>query len=560
MPAVYYSMRGASDDPVFDGPMYYSYSADGSTRPGGDGWTASSTPPPGMPKPPYVLGQGNFTASTEATGVGDTSTGGEDTSTGEKGEGDTGTGETGEGDTDTGEEETLVTEPPKIIQQVSEDAGIAQDEEGDYIAPTLTAGTEVKYDEQKVKANELFDPYTTLGDIASPVQTASVTGLEIPTPTKTAAVTYQSYAQEGTPEFEAAKGQLSAQSVVGDVQGAVSEESLAVGVTDELDERATVQFQIGKLFQSFEEGTPPPPWAAPAVRNVGAMMAQRGLGASSMAAAAISQALMESGIPIATADANKYATIQLQNLNNKQQAVLQNAATYAAMDKANLDARMTAAVNNARAFLQIDTQNLTGEQQLKTIDLQSRYQKLFNDQAQENAARQFNAKSQLQVDQFFTELETQVANANASRMAAMDQFNTDQTNASNRYYAKLNDAREKFNVQNAAVIQQSNATWRRNINTANTAQANEANRTNALNLLGVTQAAQDKLWQRYRDEASWVVQISENAAQRAHNVAILAQQQDFDADLYDKATTDSFYSTLGTTVLSGVFGILGAKK
>ena len=57
-----------------------------------------------------------------------------------------------------------------------------------------------------------------------------------------------------------------------------------------------------------------------------------------------------------------------------------------------------------------------------------------------------------------------------------------------------------------------------------------------------------------------MVQISENAAQRAHNVAILAQQQDFDSDAYDKATTDSFYSTFGSTVLNGVFGILGAKK
>ena len=51
-----------------------------------------------------------------------------------------------------------------------------------------------------------------------------------------------------------------------------------------------------------------------------------------MAAAAITTALMESGVQIAAQDANKYAAIQLQNLNNKQQSALQNAATFAAMD------------------------------------------------------------------------------------------------------------------------------------------------------------------------------------------------------------------------------------
>ena len=397
--------------------------------------------------------------------------------------------------------------------------------------PALPTGTAVPFQEQQVQQEELFAPTQVAAPLTEPVKEASVTGLELPTPPRTAAATYQSF---------------------------VSEESIAQGATAELDERATLRFQMGELFKSFEEGKPPPAWAAPAVRQVGGMMAQRGLGRSSMAAAAISQAIMESGIPIAQQDANKYATIQLQNLNNQQQATLQNAATYAAMDRANLSSAMQAAVNNARAFLQMDTQNLSNEQQLKTIDLQSKFQKLFTDQAQENAARQFNAKSQLQVDQFFTELETQVANANASRMAAMEQFNADQTNAAARYFTKINDARERFNISNENLIQQSNAVWRRNINTANTAGQNETNRINALNLLGINQASLDKLWQRYRDEAQWMVEISENAAQRAHNAAILSQTQDFNSEQYEVERESQFFSALGSTVINGVFGILGA--
>ena len=441
----------------------------------------------------------------------------------------------------------------EIIGEVTEQSGVRDDP-----APSLVPGTEVTFQPQEVQQDELFPTTPLAQPVQEQVVEASKTGLELPTPPRTAAATYQSFVSEDTPEFAAAQGQVSAQSLIGDIEGAVSEESIAQGATAELDERATLRFQMGELFKSFEEGKPPPAWAAPAVRQVGGMMAQRGLGRSSMAAAAISQAIMESGIPIAQQDANKYATIQLQNLNNQQQATLQNAATYAAMDRANLSAAMQGAVNNARAFLQMDTQNLSNEQQLKTIDLQSKFQKLFTDQAQENAARQFNAKSQLQVDQFFTELETQVANANASRMAAMEQFNADQTNAAARYFTKINDARERFNISNENLIQQSNAVWRRNINTANTAGQNETNRINALNLLGINQASLDKLWQRYRDEAQWMVEISENAAQRAHNAAILSQTQDFNSEQYEVERESQFFSALGSTVINGVFGLLGA--
>ena len=82
------------------------------------------------------------------------------------------------------------------------------------------------------------------------------------------------------------------------------------------------------------------------------VMQQRGLGASTMAGAAFVQAVQESAIPIAAADAQKYATIQLQNLSNKQQTALQNAATYAAMDMRNADAKTKAAIQNSLKILE----------------------------------------------------------------------------------------------------------------------------------------------------------------------------------------------------------------
>ena len=125
-----------------------------------------------------------------------------------------------------------------------------------------------------------------------------------------------------------------------------------------------MEFQLSELFKAIGTGTNLPAWASPAVQKVSAIMAQRGLGASSMASAAMTQAIMESAIPIAAADAKTYSQMELVNLSNEQAATMQNAMVYASMDRSNLDARMNAATNNARNFLSIDLANLTSQQKV----------------------------------------------------------------------------------------------------------------------------------------------------------------------------------------------------
>jgi hypothetical protein len=349
-------------------------------------------------------------------------------------------------------------------------------------------------------------------------------------------------------------GTLGVDSIMEAPQGEVSSLSLAQAATTELDERATTQYQLGQLTESIQEGKPLPAWAAPTARKVNALMQQRGLGASSMASAAMTQALIESGVQIASRDADKFATVQLANLNNRQQAALQNASVYAAMDTANLNARLTAAVNNAKAFLSIDMANLDNAQKTATINYNAEIQALFTDTAAENATRQLNAKNQMQVDEFFTELAIQTETANKNRVASMNQFNVSQANAMLQFDASLNDQRQKFNATLSAQIEQSNAAWRRQINTANTAAENEAARINAQNLLQMNQTAQAQLWQKYRDEAAWAFQISENELKRAHEVGMLAMQSDQNADLYDKQFKDKAGMALGEAALGIIFG------
>ena len=324
--------------------------------------------------------------------------------------------------------------------------------------------------------------------------------------------------------------------------------SLAEAKTQALAAEATVQYQIGALYESLEEGKPLPAWASKNVKKVNDIMMARGLGSSSVASAAMVTAIAESALPIAIQDANKYATIQLQNLNNEQQTALANAATIAAMDRQNLDNKMKAAVKNAETFLATDVKNADLEQAANLLNYQTKAQALFTDTAAENARLNLNAKTEFEVEKFYDTLGTTVATNNANRAAAMDQFNEDQANSLNKYNAKLQDAREQFNATMISAIEQSNAVWRRALNTANTAEQNAANRVNAASALGITTSALDAIWQEYRDEVSFAFTASENSLSRNQQLAITAIANQFAMDMFDAQVDADSQKAMGALV------------
>ena len=379
-----------------------------------------------------------------------------------------------------------------------------------------------------------------LPTVADPSQIAAATAREV-APT--------------APVTQAVLGQINAEDLIGDVQGQLSSGALAQAQTEALDEKATVQFQLGELYKSLDDGTQLPAWAAPNARKVDQFMLQRGLGASSMAAAARTQALFESALPIAAADADKYSAIQLQNLNNKQTAALQNASEIAAMDRANLDVRMRSAQQNATSFLQMNMTNVSNDQATNNLNHQSRMQELFSDVSSLNAARNFNATSQNQVDQFYSTLGNQVQQANEAREAAVQQFNV-QTDSSNQQFNNtLRQNRSKFNSEMQNLIDSSNVSWRRQITTYNNQLANEAQRTNARNLLGISEARQNQLWQAYRDEAVWANQSFENEEHRQQALTLSALAFNRSVELADKQSdenTSRLIGAVGSRLLDGM--------
>tara|TARA_R100000482_G_scaffold83353_1_gene33056 strand:- start:94 stop:1638 length:1545 start_codon:yes stop_codon:yes gene_type:complete len=344
------------------------------------------------------------------------------------------------------------------------------------------------------------------------------------------------------------------------IQGEVSQGAIATAATQELDQRATTKFQMEQLIGSIEEGKPLPAWASPAVRKITGIMQQRGLSGSSMAAAAMTQAVMEAGVVIATQDANKYAGIQLQNLKNEQQAALQNAAAFASMDKANLSVRMQGAVTNAQTLLAIETKNLDARQTGNTISYNALTQSLFKDSAQENARQQFNAKNELQVDEFFAQLSSQVETANKNRVSAMAQYNAGEVNAQQQFNAAMRDQRDKFNSNMQYAVDQSNVNWRRQINTANTSLLNDTNRINVQNAYNVSQNAMNNLWQSYRDNAAWNFQKGESFLQKQHEIGIMAMEFANTKELYNKQQKDNLAMGIGNWIATWMAGSKDTKK
>lgn len=404
----------------------------------------------------------------------------------------------------------------------------------------LETTEKIDLSKRDVKEGELLDStkYDIAETTAAPSKELKTSDFQQKSPEKTTAPKYDATKVGSIGEVKKVEGQVSDKSVIEAAQGSLSPEALATAATEDLDIKATVKYQMAELFKTIEEGTDLPPWASPAVRKVSAIMAQRGLGSSSMAASAITQAVYEAGIPIAAQDANKYSAIQLQNLNNSQQATLQNATALASMDMANLNNRQAAAVNNAKTFLTMDMQNLTNEQQKATIDFQTTTSSLFTDAASDNAAKQFNAKTQNEVDQFFAELGKAVETTQVNRNVALEQYNISQAQAVDQFNQQMNAQREIFNSQARRQIDASNAVWRRTINTANTALQNEENRTNLQTLLNLSQQAQNNLWQLYRDQAQWTMQTSENNIDRAHNAAMQSAAISERSDMYDDRFED----------------------
>tara|TARA_B100000035_G_scaffold313334_1_gene326797 strand:+ start:33 stop:2186 length:2154 start_codon:yes stop_codon:yes gene_type:complete len=373
-------------------------------------------------------------------------------------------------------------------------------------------------------------------------------------------------------------------------------------------EAASVKTELDTLMEDFQGGDPPS-WAAGAMRNATAAMAARGLSASSMAGMAIVQAGMEAALPIAQIDASnkqevallnaeqrasflglefdqefqtrvrnaariseianinftaeqqvalenaKMAqTVDLANLDARQAKVLADAATLTQIDLRNLDARQAANVQNAKSFLAMDMANLSNEQQMTVLKSQETAQAILSDAAAINAARQFNATSQMQTDQFFAGLGSQVQRFNAEQINAINRFNAGELNALSQFNTAQINARDQFNAQNHLIVAQANAAWAQAITTAANAAANQANRDAALVANNLTSTMYNNAIQRERDLLAWAWQSGESERDRITKIAEAQIDASGQSDTLLETAAGGFVGELMTGAAAYIIG------
>ena len=277
------------------------------------------------------------------------------------------------------------------------------------------------------------------------------------------------------------------------------------GMIAGLPKEALVSNQMDSLLSGMENGEIPT-WARPAVASVEAMLAKRGLSASSVGRDNLFNAIIQSAVPLAQSNAqaiqqsvsqqksieaqaelqnaqmrqqtalsnadkvfnlnmaqfnadqqtelsnSKFMqTISLTEASNEQQATIQNAVLMSQANLAEANIEGQRRIQNAKNFLAVDMANLNNKQQANVLQAQQEQQRMLSNQAATNAARQFNAASENQTQQFMANLNAQMEQFNSQQINASKQFNAQQTNAAE---ARRAGRDADLNKANAAIVNQ----------------------------------------------------------------------------------------------------------
>ena len=305
--------------------------------------------------------------------------------------------------------------------------------------------------------------------------------------------------------------------------------------------QATVQGQLNTLMNDFEGGETPA-WAAGAMRAATAAMAQRGLGASSMAGQAIVQAAMESALPIAQADAQITAQFETQNLSNRQQRAMlaaQQRATFMGME---FDQAFQARVQNSARIGDIANMNFTADQQValensravNTMNISNLNNRQANVMAEAAALSQLdmtnlsnrqqaavmNAQNFMQMDMqnlnneqqtgMFTQQSVlQSLFTDQAALNAASQFNATSENQTQQFFQSLATQANQFNSTQTNAMAQFDAENLSTLQRFNSELENQRDQFNAQNALVIAQA--NALWRQS-------VSTADTAAQNAANL------------------------------------------
>ena len=291
-------------------------------------------------------------------------------------------------------------------------------------------------------------------------------------------------------------------------------------------QKATVQGQLEGLMQQFEGGNTPA-WASGAMRRANDILAQRGLGSSSIAGQAVIQAAMESALPIAQADASTIAQFESQNLSNRQQramlaaqqraefmgmefdqafqARVQNAGRIADIANMNFNAEQQVALENSRIANTMELTNLSNSQamvmaeaaalsQLDMANLNNRQQAAVQNAQNFMQMDMQNLSNRQQTEIFKAQQRVQSLFTDQAAENAARQFNATSQNQVDQFFAGLQSQTSQFNASQANAQAQFNAGQTNAIEQFNQELANQRDQFNAQNQLVIAQS--NAQWRR----------------------------------------------------------------
>ncbi len=407
---------------------------------------------------------------------------------------------------------------------------------GQVALPTAQAGTTTATPQTATEAN------TVQAQAISPAVTDAINTLEAAQ--GTVGAQSQSVAQQQTTssvsELNAAQGV--ATQMVNPVQRQIQSGELISGAADAETastyaeqiqaatatptEKATVAGQLASLTANFDASNPPA-WAAGTLRAVQAQMANRGLGASSMAGQAMIQGALESALPVAQADAQVQASFESANLSNRQQramlaaqqraqfigqefdqefqARVQNSAKIADIANRNFTAEQQVALENSRAAQTMNLNNLSNRQALTMAEasalanldmsnLSNRQQSAVQNAQSFLQMDMANLSNQQQMDMFGAQQQVQSLFTDQAAENASRQFNATSQNQVDQFFASLGQQANQFNATQMNAQEQFNAGQTNTIERFNAEINNQRDQFNAQNQTVIAQS--NATWRR----------------------------------------------------------------
>lgn len=272
--------------------------------------------------------------------------------------------------------------------------------------------------------------------------------------------------------------------------------AMALGEGNYVDSKSTILGQQAILAKDFvgpNGESVIPAWAKPIEASMTTNLALNNM-TGTQRTETYAKAILEASLGFAEKEAKFFQTVDLQNLQNEQAALLQKSLVLSKVDLANLSAQEKAAVNNAKTTLTLDVKNLDNEQQAEVINTAAYTTALFDTTSAENLNRRVVFETQADFDKFYDNLTFQAAKYQQDAVLQTKRFNAGEINDASEFRQTLENRRQEFESTMAHMIDRDNATWRRTVETENTRMAFDAASMDVKNTLDITQESLNRIW------------------------------------------------------------------